>query len=235
MERPELPLPQLHAFVVLAEELHFGHAATRLGIAQPPLSQQIRRLEDKVGYALFSREPGRIGLTPAGRELLPAARHALTDLADGLTAARQVGGGRAGRLRIGFAASVALTVLPGLLRTFRGRFPAVDLDIREMTTTPQLAALREGSIDIGLLREPPPHDAELGFETVLDEPFVAVLPSSHPLATQRAVRVEQLVNCPFVLLPRTVGPSLYDQITNLCIAAGFTPQVTQHALSLIHI
>ncbi|KQW02720.1 LysR family transcriptional regulator [Streptomyces sp. Root369] len=230
MERPELPLPQLHAFVVLAEELHFGHAATRLGIAQPPLSQQIRRLEDKVGYALFSREPGRIALTPAGRELLPAARHALTDLADGLTAARQVGSGRAGRLRIGFAASVALTVLPGLLRTFRGRFPAVDLDIREMTTTPQLAALREGSIDIGLLREPPAHDTELGFETVLDEPFVAVLSASHPLATQRAVRVEQLANCPFVLLPRTVGPSLYDQITNLCIAAGFTPQVTQHAV-----
>ncbi|WP_326659051.1 LysR family transcriptional regulator [Streptomyces canus] len=230
MERPELPLPQLHAFVVLAEELHFGHAATRLGIAQPPLSQQIRRLEDKVGYALFSREPGRIALTPAGRELLPAARHALTDLADGLTAARQVGSGRAGRLRIGFAASVALTVLPGLLRTFRGRFPAVDLDIREMTTTPQLAALREGSIDIGLLREPPAHDAELGFETVLDEPFVAVLSASHPLATQRAVRVEQLANCPFVLLPRTVGPSLYDQITNLCIAAGFTPQVTQDAV-----
>ncbi|WP_327721898.1 LysR family transcriptional regulator [Streptomyces sp. NBC_00490] len=229
MERPELPLPQLHAFVVLAEELHFGRAATRLGIAQPPLSQQIRRLEDKVGYALFSREPGNIGLTPAGRELLPAARHALTDLAEGLTAAREVGSGRAGRLRIGFAASLALTVLPGLLRTFRERFPAVDLDIQEMTTTPQLAALRERTIDIGLLREPPAH-ADLGFKTVLTEPFVAVLPSAHPLTAQRTVRVEQLAECPFVLLPRAVGPPLYDQITNLCTAAGFTPQVTQHAV-----
>jgi DNA-binding transcriptional LysR family regulator len=109
MERPELPLQQLHAFVVLAEELHFGRAATRLGIAQPPLSQQIRRLEDKVGHALFSRGPGRITLTPAGRELLPAARHALNGLADGLAAARDVGSGRTGRLRIGFAASIALT------------------------------------------------------------------------------------------------------------------------------
>ncbi len=72
MERPELPLPQLHAFVVLAEELHFGHAAARLGIAQPPLSQQIRRLEDKVGHPLFHRDPGGVALTPAGRELLPA-------------------------------------------------------------------------------------------------------------------------------------------------------------------
>ncbi|CAM5720957.1 LysR family transcriptional regulator [Streptomyces canarius] len=95
MERPELPLPQLHAFVVLAEELHFGRAADRLGIAQPPLSQQIRRLEDKVGHALFTREPGRVTLTPAGRELLPAARRALTDLADGLATARAVGSGRA--------------------------------------------------------------------------------------------------------------------------------------------
>lgn len=82
MERPELPLPQLHAFVVLAEELHFGHAAARLGIAQPPLSRQIRRLEDKVGHALFTRAPGRIALTPAGSELLPAARRALSDLVE---------------------------------------------------------------------------------------------------------------------------------------------------------
>ncbi|MFF2780884.1 LysR family transcriptional regulator [Streptomyces sp. NPDC058052] len=229
MKRPELPLQQLHAFVVLAEELHFGRAATLLGIAQPPLSQQIRRLEDKVGHALFSREPGRVALTPTGRELLPAARHALIGLADGLAAAREVGSGRAGRLRIGFAASLALTVLPGLLRTFRERSPAVELDIREMTTTPQLAALREGIIDIGLLREPP-DDADLGFATVLTEPFVAVLPSAHPLARQRAVRVDQLADCPFVLLPRTVGPPLYDQIAGLCVTAGFTPQVAQHAV-----
>ena len=230
MGRPELPLPQLHAFVVLAEELHFGHAATRLGIAQPPLSQQIRRLEDKVGYPLFSREPGRISLTPAGRELLPAAQHALTHLAEGLAAAREVGSGKAGRLRIGFAASLALTVLPSLLRTFRERFPGVGLDIEEMTTTPQLAALRERTIDIGLVREPPNDDPELDFGTVLTEPFVAVLSTSHPLAAQRVVRVEQLANCPFVLLPRAVGPPLYDQIADLCITAGFTPQVTQHAV-----
>lgn len=106
MERPELPLAQLYAFVVLAEELHFGRAAARIGIAQPPLSQQIRRLEDKVGHALFHREPGGVALTPVGRELLPTARRALTDLADGLTAARAIGSGRAGRLRVGFAASL---------------------------------------------------------------------------------------------------------------------------------
>ncbi|MGK4584593.1 LysR family transcriptional regulator [Kitasatospora sp. HPMI-4] len=230
MDRPELPLPQLHAFVVLAEELHFGHAAARLGIAQPPLSQQIRRLEEKVGHPLFSREPGRVELTPAGRELLPVARRALTDIADGLAAARAVGSGRAGRLRIGFAASLALTVLPGLLRTFRERCPDVHLDIHEMTSAPQLAALREGAIDIGLLREPPAEDAELGFRTVLTEPFAAVLPAAHPLASRRTVPLAALADSPFVLLPRAVGPQLHDQITSLCAAAGFAPQVAQRAV-----
>ncbi|OPC76978.1 LysR family transcriptional regulator [Embleya scabrispora] len=231
MERPELPLPQLHAFVVLAEELHFGRAAARLGIAQPPLSQQIRRLEDKVGHALFSREPGRVTLTPAGRELLPAARRILAHLADALAAARAAGSGRVGHLRIGFAASLAPTVLPGLLRTFHERFPDVRLHIREMTTTPQLAALHDRSIDIGLMREPPTDDEpRLGFRTVLTEPFVAVLPRTHPLATRRTLRVAQLADSPFVLLPRHVGPHLHDRIIDLCTTAGFTPHVVQHAV-----
>ncbi|MET8700891.1 LysR family transcriptional regulator [Kitasatospora sp. NPDC004723] len=232
MDRPELPLPQLHAFTVLAEELHFGHAAARLGIAQPPLSQQIARLETKVGHPLFVRASGRVALTPAGRELLPAARRALADLSDGLAAARAVGSGRAGRLRIGFSASLALTVLPGLLATFRTRYPDVDLDLREMTTAPQLAALQERTMDVGLLREPP-DDAEAGplaFRTVLTEPFVAVLPADHPLAAQRAIDVSRLADEPFVLLPRPVGPRLYDRITGLCEAAGFAPRIVQHAV-----
>ncbi|GLY72815.1 LysR family transcriptional regulator [Actinoallomurus iriomotensis] len=230
MERPELPLAQLHAFVVLAEELHFGHAAARLDIAQPPLSQQIRRLEDKVGHPLFDRGPRRVTLTPAGRELLPAARRALADLTAGLAAARAVGSGEAGRLRIGFAASLALTVLPGLLRTFRQRFPEVHLDIHEMTTAPQIAALHDETIDIGLLREPPADETELRFETVLSEPFVAVLPSAHPLSAGRTVRLSQLADSPFVLLPREAGPRLHDQITGLCAAAGFSPRIAQHAV-----
>ncbi|MDT0320223.1 LysR family transcriptional regulator [Streptomyces millisiae] len=230
MDRPELPLPQLHAFAVLAEELHFGHAAARLGIAQPPLSQQIRRLEERVGHPLFRREPGRVTLTPAGRELLPAARRALADLAAGLSAARAVGEGRAGWLRIGFAASLALTILPGLLRAFRDGAPGVQLDIREMTTAPQLVALHDGAIDVGLLREPPADEPGLAFRTVLDEPFVAVLPSHHPLTARRTVPVAELAGSPFVLLPRAVGPGLHDRITGLCAEAGFMPEVAQHAV-----
>jgi len=230
MERPELPLPQLHAFVVLAEELHFGHAAVRLGIAQPPLSQQIRRLEEKVGHALFTRPPGRVALTAAGRELLPAARQALSGLAQGLAAARAVGSGRTGRLRVGFAASLALTVLPGLLGAHRHRFPGVELDIREMTTAPQLTALRDGTIDVGLLREPPQDAPDLAFRTLLTEPLVAVLPLSHPLARPRTVPLSALADQPFVLLPREAGPGLHDRITAACAAAGFTPRIGQHAV-----
>jgi DNA-binding transcriptional LysR family regulator len=233
MERPELPLPQLHAFVVLAEELHFGRAAARLGIAQPPLSQQIRRLEDKVGHPLFTRAPGAVALTPAGRGLLPAARRALTGLADGLAAARAAGDGRAGRLRVAFAASLALTVLPGLLRTHRDRFPDVHLDLREMTTAPQLAALRDGTIDVGLLREPPSHDRDLSFTTLLTEPFVAVLPAAHRLTAHPTVCLADLRDAPFVLLPREAGPGLHDRITALCATAGFTPHVTQEAVEWV--
>ncbi|NJP89616.1 LysR family transcriptional regulator [Nonomuraea sp. FMUSA5-5] len=235
MDRSELPpLVQLHAFVVLAEELHFGHAADRLGIAQPPLSQQIRRLEGRVGHALFDRTPGRVALTPAGRELLPAARRALAELEGGLAAARDVGSGRAGRIRLGFAASLALTILPELLRTYRERFPRVQVEVHEMTTAPQLAALRERRIDVGLLREPPDKEPGLGFATVLREPFVAVLPTAHPLVagstSGRGVEVARLAGLPFVLLPREHGPGLYDRIVAVCQEAGFTPEVVQHAV-----
>ncbi|KJK59922.1 LysR family transcriptional regulator [Saccharothrix sp. ST-888] len=229
MDRPELALHQLHVFAVLAEELHFGRAAVRLGIAQPPLSQQIRRLEERVGHPLFARGPRGVSLTPAGRELLPAARRALDELAAGLDAARRIGSGTAGRLRVGFAASLALTVLPALLRSYRERYSQVDLEIREMTTAPQVAALHEGEIDVGLLREPPAAP-DLDTRVILSEGFVAVLPSTHPLAAQRAVRVKQLAEEPFVLLPRAIGPTVHDRIVGLCRAAGFEPAIAQRAV-----
>ncbi|MEU8102647.1 LysR substrate-binding domain-containing protein [Nonomuraea muscovyensis] len=233
MDRPELALHQLHAFAVLAEELHFGRAAERLGIAQPPLSQQIGRLERRVGHPLFERgrrgPGGRVALTPAGRELLPAARRALEEVAAGLDAARRTGSGQAGRLRIGFAASLALTVLPRIVRAYGDRHPGVELEIREMTGAPQLAALREDAIDLGLLREPP-DDADLVAEPVLTEPFVAVLPAGHPLAARRVVPVAALAGEPFVLLPRAAGPAFHDRIVAVCRAAGFEPRVAQRAV-----
>jgi DNA-binding transcriptional LysR family regulator len=229
MDRPELGLQQLHAFAVLAEELHFGRAAQRLGIAQPPLSQQIRRLELKVGHPLFDRGGGRVALTAAGRELLPAALRALDEVSSGLDAARRRGSGATGRLRLGFAASLALTVLPDLLRTYRDRHPGVELDIREMTTAPQVAALAAGELDAGLMREPPAEPG-LAFREVLDERFVAVLPAAHPLAGRRTVPVAALAGEAFVLLPRASAPTVYDRVHALCTAAGFEPRIGQRAV-----
>lgn len=229
MVRPELSLLQLHAFAVLAEELHFGRAAERLGIAQPPLSQQIRRLEDRIGHRLFDRGPGGVVLTPAGLQLVPSARRALDEIAHGVRAARRAGAGLAGRLRVGFAASLALTVLPELLRAHRERRPLVELEIREMTTTPQVAALRAGALDVGLVREPP-DDPALASARILDEELVAVLPAAHELAAAPAVPLTALAGEPFVLLPRAAGPGLYDRIAGLCAEAGFVPQVAQHAV-----
>ncbi|MFI8081845.1 LysR family transcriptional regulator [Kitasatospora sp. NPDC086009] len=229
MDRPELGLHQLHAFAVLAEELHFGRAAERLGIAQPPLSQQIRRLEAKVGHPLFTRAPGRVALTAAGQELLPAARHALDEVAAALSAARAVADGEAGRIRIGFSGSLALSVLPGLLRAYHDRYPAVEMEIREMTTAVQVTALHEQVIDLGLLREPPDEPGLLN-EVILSEEFVAVLPRSHPLAARRVVPVEALAGEPFVLLPRSAGPTVLDRILHLCRDAGFEPRLGQQAV-----
>lgn len=229
MDRPELSLQQLHAFAVLSEELHFGRTAERLGIAQPPLSQQIRRLEAKVGHPLFTRGPGGIALTAAGHQLLPAARRALDEIAVGLDTARRIGSGEAGRIRIGFSASLALTVLPGLLRAYHDRFPQVEMEIREMTTAPQVTALREHMIDIGLMREPP-DEPGLATETILSEEFVAVLPAAHPLAAQRVLPIKALADEPFVLLPRSAGPTFHDRILDLCRSAGFEPRLGQQAV-----
>ncbi|MEV6156118.1 LysR family transcriptional regulator [Nonomuraea sp. NPDC052129] len=229
MERPQLALHQLYAFAVLAEELHFGRAAVRLGVAQPPLSQQIRRLEERVGHPLFERRAGGVVLTSAGHELLPAARRALGEIADGLEAARRVGGGEAGRIRVGFAASLALTILPGMLRAYRDRYPGVEMEITEMTTAPQVAALLERSIDVGLLREPP-DDPGLAAEVVLSEEFVVVLPVGHVLASRRVVPVAALAEEPFVLLNRDAGPTVHDRIVGLCRSVGFEPRIGQYAV-----
>jgi len=171
-----------------------------------------------------------VTLTAAGRELLPRAERALAELSDGLTAARAAGSGYRGRLRIGFAASLALTVLPNLLLAFRRKYPDVQLDIREMTSAPQLQALRDNVIDIGLIRESPTEDPDLQFRTLLTEPFVAVLPASHSLAARRSIHPGQLADEPFVLLPRPAGPQLYDRIVEVCTDAGFTPRIAQHAV-----
>jgi DNA-binding transcriptional LysR family regulator len=220
-------LRQLRYFVAVAEELSFTRAARRLGMAQPPLSQQIRRLEQLVGSPLFQRRPS-VALTEAGGVLLATARRTLAQLALGVDTAGRVGRGVAGRLTVGFASSVVFTALPQAFRAFSARYPEVELELKEMHSGAQLAALRAGTIDVGLLRESP-SDGELVTETVLREPFVAVLPQRHRLAAKARVAPQQLAKEDFILFPREIAPTLYDQIAAICRAGDFSPRVKHEA------
>jgi len=222
-----IELRHLRYFVAVAEELHFGRAARRLGIAQPPLSQQIQRLEAMVGADLVTRRP-RVRLTRAGETLLTAARATLGQLEHGLDDVERAARGEEGTLAISFDMSTLLGPLPELVRRYRRLYPGVRLLLRELPTAQQVRALDAGVTELGFLREPPA-DAGLVCVTVLRERFVAVLPPAHPLTRRATVEVRALAGESFVHFPRELAPRLHDQIGALCRAAGFQPRVTQEA------
>lgn len=222
---------QLRYFVAVAEELHFGRAATKLCIAQPALSQQIQRLERKLGTALFTRTSRNVTLTDAGSVLLEEARHILAAVRRAVTATQRTGRGETGRLTAAFAASVMFLTLPRIIREFRECFPDVVLELRELPTAVQLSALHTGEIDVGFVRQPPP-DERLHLETVLREFLVVAVDRSHRLAEQPKVDPEELADERFVLFPREVGPGLYSQVLTICREAGFTPNVVQESREL---
>src|SRR5688500_8246346 len=202
-----------------------GGAAPRL--AQPPLSQQIGRLERLVGQRLFERKP-HVRLTSAGEALLPTARAVLADVSAGIDAARQAGSGLTGRLTIGFASSVLPGRFPAAIRAYRERYPAVELRLRELASAAQIDALRRGLIDVGVMREALEAD-DLACETLFDESFVVALPNEHPLASERSIALASLASLPFVHFPRDVAPALYDRVLTMCGEAGFTPRIIQEA------
>lgn len=224
---PEIDLRQLRSFVAVAQRGHFGKAAAYLGVAQPPLSQQIQRLEGRVGYPLFDRKGRGIVLTPAGKALLKTATGALSQVSEGLEQARRIGRGEAGYLRVGFAGSVALTVLPPIIQAFRDRYPAVNIDLVEKTTTPQIADLRSGMLDVGFLREPPPLDSDLAHTTIYREPLIALLPRSHILAQRSSIAPGELAQESFVTFHAESGPAFYERILRVCHIAGFIPHLAQ--------
>jgi DNA-binding transcriptional LysR family regulator len=224
-------LRHLRYFVAVAEELHFGRAAQRVGIAQPPLSQQIQQLERLLGARLFNRSRRRVELTQAGHLLLDDARRILADVARATDRARRAELGEVGTLTVAFAASVMFLELPRIIREFRARFPDVVLSLREMPTAMQLDALTSGEIDVGFVREPPALPG-LFLETVMREPLRIALSQSHPLAALRRVPLERLADEPFVLFPAEVGPGLHAQVLAICRTAGFTPRVVQESREL---
>jgi DNA-binding transcriptional LysR family regulator len=174
-----------------------------------------------------------VRLTPAGEAFLLAARRALAQVEQGVEATHRAARGEIGMVTVGFAASMVLSLVPEVVRAFRKRFPGVDLQLRELSSAAQVQALRDGQIDVGFVREPMPAGdagkAELRFEQIGGEAFVAVLPPEHPLAGHRRISLESLAEEPFVHFPRPVAPGLYDRIQALCQEAGFQPRVVQEA------
>ncbi|BAZ24865.1 LysR family transcriptional regulator [Kalymmatonema gypsitolerans NIES-4073] len=223
-----MELRHLRYFVAVAEDLHFGRAAERLHMTQQPLSQQIRQLEDELGVLLFHRTKRRVQLTEPGKAFLVEARQILLKAAQAVEIARQVAQGESGRLKVGFSGFATYSVLPKALRIFRERFPRVELELEEMTTTAQVQALQEQQIHLGLMIPPIP-DATLSFQPILREPLVVILPETHPLATQPELALPMLANESFILVSRHLEPGYYDQCISLFQQAGFTPKVVQKA------
>src|SRR5262245_25123874 len=221
-----MDLKHLRAAVAVAEHLHFGQAAKALGVAQPPLSQQVKALEDELGVTLFERTTRAVHLTPAGETFVADARAALSMVDTAARRARQAGRGEIGELAIGMVGSAVQQPLPTIIRAFRARYPAVALSFHVLPTATQVDRLRASALDLGLLRPPLPGPAgEFELVSISREPLVAVLPSDHRLAGRRRVAVSTLADEPFVLFPRALGPGLYDEITALCRRGGFTPRV----------
>jgi DNA-binding transcriptional LysR family regulator len=213
--------------VAVAEELHFARAAARLHLSQPPLTQQIQRLEARVGHPLLRRSSRRVELTPAGRAFYDAARAVLFEARTALEGARRIGEGEAGLFTIATPPSLMLDALPLIIRRFRERFPAVDLRLRELSTTRIFEALEAGLADVGFVRTP---RASAPLRTLASwrEPIVALLPPAHRRATGR-FSLKQLAGEPWVFFPRSLGPDFYEELVDHCRAAGFEPRVIQEA------
>jgi DNA-binding transcriptional LysR family regulator len=230
---PGLELRHLRAFMVLADELHFGRASVRLGLSQPSLSLTIQRMEERLGARLLDRTRRRVQLTEAGRTLHSRLGPLLSGvdslLADTIRTAR----GERGRLIVAFAASVMFHTLPTWIGSYRALHPEVSLELRELPTGLQLAGLRSGTLDVGFLREPAP-DPEFHFETVMEEELVIALSGSHPLAQHppRSLDLRALKEEPFILFPAELAPGLHRQVMSLCEEAGFTPRVVQESREL---
>lgn len=226
-----MELRHLRYFVAVAEELHFGRAAELLGISQPPLSQQIQALEQELGVRLFERSNRHVALTDAGRLFLEETRQTLAQVSKSVDVVRRAEQGEIGELQIGFTASAPfVSIIPRAVFAFRQAFPAVHLNLQEMTSRQVSQALVDKKLQIGMIR-PLELPAELDAVELLGEPLVALLHAGHPLAgdQDRGLTLAELADEPFVFFPRSYGTGLYGQLFSLARQAGFSPRITQEA------
>jgi DNA-binding transcriptional LysR family regulator len=218
----------LRYFTVLAEELHFGRAAARLAITQPPLSSAIKALEDELGVQLLLRSSKRVELTPAGAAFLDEARQILERLGRASNVAKAVAKGMRGRLEIGITGSLVYREVPAIVKDFNAAAPAIELVLREMGTAEQLDALLHGQLHAGFVNASavPP---QLDSLPLKDDEFVLCLPEGHPRAHQRQVSLRDLASESFVMFSREVSPANYDNVIAIFSRAGIHPR-TVHAV-----
>ena len=228
-----LELRQLRYFVTVAEELHFGKAALRLHMTQPPLSQTIQALEQLLGATLFERSRRGVALTPAGIALLPEARRLLAQAQELPQLVQRAAAGEVGRLALAFVSSADYSVLPPFLRAYRATYPQVQITLQEATSDLQLDDLLHNRIDAGLLIPPLPDKAklELDYLPVLNEPLVLAVPAGL-LAKKGKVALAALPPLPLIVFPRAISPALYDAILSVFRDAGITPEIGQQAIQM---
>jgi DNA-binding transcriptional LysR family regulator len=216
----------LRSFLVVAEELHFGRAAARLHMTQPPLSMQIKRLEDRLGVRLFERDRRHVALTEAGTFLVARARQLLEEAERSCAEAARIARGEAGSLAIGYTPTATYEVLPPLLHAFRRRAPEIRLELVEMRSGLQVDALRSGRIEVGFACGPIDEDG-VAEHIVAHERFVAVLPRRHPLAGRARLRVRDLDEQPFVIVRPDVEPAWANACSRALVRAGVRVDVAQ--------
>jgi len=227
-----LELRQLRYFVAVAEECHFGRAAARLHMTQPPLSQAIQSLEAALGTPLFARTRRSVALTPAGAALLPEARRILQQAAALPELARRAASGASGSMSLAFVSSADYGVLPPLLREFRERYPQVEIELREATSNVQEEDLLQGRIDAGLLIPPLTDKArELDYLTVTSEPLVLAVPHG-ALGRRASVPLKAAADLPLIIFPRRIAPGFHDAILGCFRDAGLTPRIGQEAIQM---
>lgn len=220
-----MELRHLKYFVAVADELHFGRAAAKLQISQPPLSQQIKRLEGELGVELFRRTKREVQLTSAGRAFLERARQLLLEVDRAVEATRQASRGVVGRIEVGYVPTAEIRIIPRLLKVFRSRFPQVEVGLHLLNPVDQMEALKQSRIDVALTRLPL-DEPGIRTEKFLREDTLLAVAAGSPLARGGPVRPEQLQGVPLLMFPRPIAPAMHDSIVGYLRAAGISPKLT---------
>lgn len=225
----DVTLLQMHRFVVLAEELHFGRAADRLFMTQPPLTRQINALEASLGVQLFTRTTRRVELTRAGEAFLTEAREIIAHVQHARRAARNAADGRIGSLAVGYVEAMSLDVLPQVLPAFRAEFPDIELELREMHSDAMVEAVVQRSLDIGIARLPIDHSG-LDCEVIGQNRLAAVLWENHPLASE-VIDPKSLAQESFITYSTALCTGVATTMFQICYDAGFVPRITAYSRS----